>query len=83
MFLPVSVFPRMGLPENRATPLGTGQTRCLRAATSVLAAEEATVRLIDCHSFQVIANGRRFACEVGVETFTLAELQGFGLRRAR
>jgi DNA-binding helix-hairpin-helix protein with protein kinase domain len=47
---------------------------------SVLVAEDATVRLIDCDSFQVISNGRRFACEVGVETFTPPELQGKNLR---
>ncbi len=47
---------------------------------SVLVAEDATVRLIDCDSFQVISNGKRFACEVGVETFTPPELQGKNLR---
>jgi DNA-binding helix-hairpin-helix protein with protein kinase domain len=47
---------------------------------SVLVAEDATVRLIDCDSFQVIANGKRFPCEVGVETFTPPELQGKNLR---
>ena len=38
--------------------------------------EDATVRLIDCDSFQVIAPGARFLCEVGVEAFTPPELQG-------
>jgi DNA-binding helix-hairpin-helix protein with protein kinase domain len=47
---------------------------------SVLVADDATVRLIDCDSFQVIVNGKRFACEVGVETFTPPELQGKNLR---
>jgi DNA-binding helix-hairpin-helix protein with protein kinase domain len=47
---------------------------------SVLVAEDATVRLIDCDSFQIIANGKRFPCEVGVETFTPPELQGKNLR---
>ena len=47
---------------------------------SVLVAEDATVRLIDCDSFQVIANGKRYACEVGVETFTPPELVGKNLR---
>jgi DNA-binding helix-hairpin-helix protein with protein kinase domain len=47
---------------------------------SVLVADDATVRLIDCDSFQVISNGKRFACEVGVETFTPPELQGKNLR---
>jgi DNA-binding helix-hairpin-helix protein with protein kinase domain len=47
---------------------------------SVLVADDATVRLIDCDSFQVISNGKHFACEVGVETFTPPELQGKNLR---
>lgn len=38
--------------------------------------EKATVRLIDCDSFQVSAGGRTFLCEVGVPTFTPPELQG-------
>jgi len=42
----------------------------------VLVAQDATVRLIDCDSFQVSAAGRRYLCEVGVETFTPPELQG-------
>lgn len=42
----------------------------------VLVAQDATVRLIDCDSFQVTSGGRRFFCEVGVETFTPPELQG-------
>ena len=42
----------------------------------LLVAQDATVKLIDCDSFQVVANGRRFLCEVGVETFTPPELQG-------
>jgi DNA-binding helix-hairpin-helix protein with protein kinase domain len=47
---------------------------------SILVAQDATVRLIDCDSFQVISNGKRFSCEVGVETFTPPELQGRNLR---
>jgi len=43
---------------------------------SVLVAQDATVRLIDCDSFQIITRTRRFLCEVGVETFTPPELQG-------
>jgi DNA-binding helix-hairpin-helix protein with protein kinase domain len=39
-------------------------------------AQDATVRLIDCDSFQVTNGSRRFLCEVGVETFTPPELQG-------
>ncbi|CAI2931867.1 helix-hairpin-helix domain-containing protein [Aminobacter niigataensis] len=42
----------------------------------VLVAQDATVRLIDCDSFQVSHQGRKFLCEVGVETFTPPELQG-------
>jgi DNA-binding helix-hairpin-helix protein with protein kinase domain len=35
-----------------------------------------TVKLIDCDSFQIQANGRTLFCEVGVENFTPPELQG-------
>ena len=42
----------------------------------ILVAQDATVTLIDCDSFQVSHAGRRFLCEVGVETFTPPELQG-------
>jgi DNA-binding helix-hairpin-helix protein with protein kinase domain len=42
----------------------------------VLIAQDATVRLIDCDSFQLVSGGRKFLCEVGVETFTPPELQG-------
>lgn len=38
--------------------------------------DKATVRLIDCDSFQVSAGGRKYLCEVGVPTFTPPELQG-------
>jgi DNA-binding helix-hairpin-helix protein with protein kinase domain len=38
--------------------------------------DKATVRLIDCDSFQVVSGGQRFLCEVGVPTFTPPELQG-------
>jgi DNA-binding helix-hairpin-helix protein with protein kinase domain len=43
---------------------------------SILVGQDATVRLIDCDSFQVISGNRQFLCEVGVETFTPPELQG-------
>jgi DNA-binding helix-hairpin-helix protein with protein kinase domain len=43
---------------------------------SVLVGQDATVRLIDCDSFQVISGNRKFLCEMGVETFTPPELQG-------
>ncbi|TAN52572.1 MAG: hypothetical protein EPN26_07825 [Rhodospirillales bacterium] len=42
----------------------------------VRVSDKATVRLIDCDSFQVSAGGRKFLCEVGVPTFTPPELQG-------
>lgn len=38
--------------------------------------DKATVKLIDCDSFQVTARGRQFLCEVGTPTFTPPELQG-------
>ena len=47
---------------------------------SVLVAKDATVRLIDCDSYQVLDKGKRYPCEVGVETFTPPELQGKNLR---
>jgi DNA-binding helix-hairpin-helix protein with protein kinase domain len=47
---------------------------------SVLVANDATVKLIDCDSYQVVAQGKRYRCEVGVETFTPPELQGKNLR---
>jgi DNA-binding helix-hairpin-helix protein with protein kinase domain len=43
---------------------------------SVLVGQDATVKLIDCDSFQVISGNRKFLCEMGVETFTPPELQG-------
>jgi DNA-binding helix-hairpin-helix protein with protein kinase domain len=42
----------------------------------VLVADDATVRLIDCDSFQVIADNHQFLCDVGIDTFTPPELQG-------
>jgi DNA-binding helix-hairpin-helix protein with protein kinase domain len=50
--------------------------------SSIMVAEDATVRLIDCDSFQVNASGRQFLCEVGIETFTPPELQGLPFRGA-
>lgn len=43
---------------------------------SIMVAQDATVTLIDCDSFQVETSTRKFLCEVGVETFTPPELQG-------
>ncbi|WP_441252056.1 helix-hairpin-helix domain-containing protein [Tardiphaga sp. 71_E8_N1_1] len=58
-------------------------TRCIIGDInegSVLVANDATVKLIDCDSYQVIERGKRYPCEVGVETFTPPELQGKNLR---
>ncbi len=41
---------------------------------------QATVRLIDCDSFQVRANGKQYLCEVGVPHYTPPELQGKSFR---
>ena len=43
---------------------------------SILVSPKATVKLIDCESFQVVAQGRRFLWQVGVPTYTPPELQG-------
>jgi DNA-binding helix-hairpin-helix protein with protein kinase domain len=42
----------------------------------VRVAQDATVKLIDCDSFQITQGTRTFVCEVGVDNFTPAELQG-------
>ena len=42
----------------------------------ICVSDKATVRLIDCDSFQVAVGARKFLCEVGVPTFTPPELQG-------
>lgn len=44
---------------------------------------QATIRLIDCDSFQVSRNGRTFLCGVGVSTHTPPELQQGSLRVLR
>lgn len=41
----------------------------------VVVSKSATVRLVDCDSFQVSVNGHRHLCEVGVPTHTPPELQ--------
>ncbi|MCP5361454.1 MAG: hypothetical protein H6908_02255 [Hyphomicrobiales bacterium] len=43
---------------------------------SVLVSAKATVRLIDCDSFQINTPKQQFLCTVGVPTYTPAELQG-------
>ncbi len=42
----------------------------------VVVSKSATVRLVDCDSFQVAVNGKKYLCEVGVPTHTPPELQG-------
>jgi DNA-binding helix-hairpin-helix protein with protein kinase domain len=42
---------------------------------NVLVADDATVRLIDCDSFQITTPSERFLCEVGVANFSPPELQ--------
>ena len=42
----------------------------------ILVAQNGTVRVIDCDSFQFEFQGRVFPCEVGVPDFTPPELQG-------
>jgi DNA-binding helix-hairpin-helix protein with protein kinase domain len=41
----------------------------------VFVAENSTVKLIDCDSFQIFADGKNYLCEVGVSHFTPPELQ--------
>ncbi|MGH9678183.1 MAG: protein kinase domain-containing protein, partial [Candidatus Acidiferrum sp.] len=41
-----------------------------------LVSDKATVRLIDCESFQFAYGGKKFLCELGTPTFTPPELQG-------
>jgi len=41
----------------------------------IVVSKSATVRLVDCDSFQISANGNRYLCEVGVPTHTPPELQ--------
>src|SRR5262245_51972473 len=43
---------------------------------SITVAQNATVKLLDCDSFQIAVNGHTYLCEVGVPTFTPPELQG-------
>lgn len=46
----------------------------------VMVSDDATVRLIDCDSFQFTAGAKTYLCEVGVEDFTPPELQGKAFR---
>jgi DNA-binding helix-hairpin-helix protein with protein kinase domain len=43
---------------------------------SILVAKNGTVKLIDCDSFQIAAQGHYYLCQVGVPTHTPPELQG-------
>lgn len=43
---------------------------------SVLVSHQATVKLVDCDSFQFLVGGRHYLCTVGTPTFTPPELQG-------
>jgi DNA-binding helix-hairpin-helix protein with protein kinase domain len=47
----------------------------------VRVAANATVKLIDCDSFQISSQGRTYLCEVGVQDFTPPELQGHVFRQ--
>ena len=42
---------------------------------NILASDEATVKLVDCDSFQIQAKGRVFPCNVGFQEFQPPELQ--------
>jgi DNA-binding helix-hairpin-helix protein with protein kinase domain len=46
----------------------------------MIAEKDATARLIDCDSFQIVVGGNRHLCEVGKPDFTPPELQGKSLR---
>jgi DNA-binding helix-hairpin-helix protein with protein kinase domain len=42
---------------------------------NILVAADATCKLIDCDSFQVVSGGQTYSCDVGVPQFTPPELQ--------
>lgn len=44
--------------------------------SNLYVSDKATVKLIDCDSFQIVQNGHFYLCEVGVPTHTPPELQG-------
>lgn len=48
---------------------------------NVVVGQDAVVKLLDCDSFQITANGRCFPCEVGVPDFTPPELHGQSFHR--
>ncbi|MBX9689841.1 MAG: hypothetical protein K2X27_24235 [Candidatus Obscuribacterales bacterium] len=43
---------------------------------NILVNKDAFIRLIDCDSFQIVRNGEKFRCSVGVADYTPPELQG-------
>jgi DNA-binding helix-hairpin-helix protein with protein kinase domain len=45
---------------------------------NAVVASNSVVKLIDCDSFQIAANGKLYLCEVGVQHFTPPELQSLG-----
>ena len=47
---------------------------------NILVTRQATVYLLDCDSFQVTAEGRRWRCEQGFPEYTPPELQGVAFR---
>ena len=49
----------------------------------ILVGHDATVRLIDCDSFQIVSGKAAFLCQVGMANFTPPELQGMSLRDLR
>lgn len=48
--------------------------------SNILVAEDATVRVIDCDSFQICANGKAFLCEMGKPEYLPPELHNKHLR---
>ena len=50
---------------------------------NLFVSRKATVRFIDCDSFQINARGFHYLCEVGVSTHTPPELQGVPFRSTR
>src|SRR5262249_29180802 len=47
---------------------------------NILVTKKATVYLLDCDSFQVMANGKTYRCETGFPEYTPPELQGLTLK---
>ena len=49
--------------------------------SNILVNDKAEIKLIDCDSYQVEHNGKRFICEVGVPEYTSPELQGCSFKK--